>query len=409
MDKRSTGKRRKAVKIRLTDRAIRAIDPPKDAALFVYDREVPYFGLRTLASGTKAFIYGYRNKEGRLHRVTLGRWPTLTATAARLRSREMAGQIANGRDPYEELQERRSGATIEELVDLYCSRHLTKLRTGDQTERFLRAEAIPWFGKTEKSANIRRRDIVRMVEHKATTSPISANRLLTAMKRLCNWAVENDELDASPAAGIKRPTAEKSRDRVLGEDEIRTFWTRLDSTRRMSEDVRVALRLILILAARPGEICAMEWTELDLKRGWCELPREKTKSDRVHRIPLPPLALELFEQRQKKDRWLFPSVKGQSLGVLALSRALRHNREHFGLSRFTPHDLRRTAASHLASVGVDRFIISRVLNHTDREITGVYDRFGYDKQKRRALNRWERKLRSIIGAPAGAKVVEFSR
>ena len=183
MNEKSAGQRRKAVKIRLTDRAIRAIDPPKDAALFVYDREVPYFGLRTLASGTKAFIYGYRNKEGRLHRVTLGRWPTLTATAARLRAREMAGQIANGRDPYEELQERRSGATIEELVDLYCSRHLTKLRTGDQTERFLRAEAIPWFGKREKSANIRRRDIVRMVEHKAMTSPISANRLLTALSR----------------------------------------------------------------------------------------------------------------------------------------------------------------------------------------------------------------------------------
>ena len=158
MDEKSAdAPRRKAVKVRLTDRAIRAIDPPKDGAMFVYDSEVPYFGLRTLASGTKAFVYGYRNKEGRLHRVTLGRWPILTATAARLRAREMAGQIANGKDPHEELQERRSGETIESLVDLYCSDHLADLRTGDQTERFLRAEAIPWFGKNEKAANIKQR------------------------------------------------------------------------------------------------------------------------------------------------------------------------------------------------------------------------------------------------------------
>ena len=408
MDKGKAKKeRRKAVKVRLTDHAIKTLKAPSDGAKFIYDSEVPYFGLRCMASGVKTFIYGYRNLEGRLHRVALGRWPTLTATAARLQAREMAAQIAAGKDPYEERQERRTAPTLKELVDLYCARHLSNLRTGDQTERFLRQEAIPWFGQNAKAVTIKRRDIIRLVEEKAVEAPVSANRLLTAMKRLGNWAVQRDLLDANPAAGIKRPTAEKSRDRVLGEDEIRTFWTRLDSTRRMSEDVRVALRLILILAARPGEICAMEWTELDLKRGWCELPREKTKSDRAHRIPLPALALELFERRPKKDRWLFPSKREQPLSVMALSHSLRINREHFGLQRFTPHDLRRTAASHLASVGVDRFIISRVLNHTDREITGVYDRFGYDKQKRRALRRWERKLRRIIGEPTGATVVSI--
>ena len=148
----------------------------------------------------------------------------------------------------------------------------------------------------------------------------------------------------------------------------------------------------------------MEWSELDLKRRWWELPREKTKNDRAHRVPLTALALEQLEKQPRGDRWVFPSVKRQSLGVLALSAALRHNKQHFGLERFTPHDLRRTAASHLGAVGVDRFHISKVLNHAERDITGVYDRYSYDKQKRRALEKWERKLRSIIGAPPAAKV-----
>lgn len=93
----------------------------------------------------------------------------------------------------------------------------------------------------------------------------------------------------------------------------------------------------------------------DLKRGWWELPREKTKGDRVHGVPLTALALEQLEEQPQGDSWVFPSFKGRPLKVLALSHALRHNRQHFGLDRFTPHDLRRTAASHLASVGVERF------------------------------------------------------
>lgn len=399
--------RRKAVKVRLTDHAIKTLKTPSDGAKFIYDSEVPYFGLRCMASGVKTFIYGYRNLEGRLHRVTLGRWPTLTATAARLRAREMAAQIAAGKDPYEERQERRTAETFKELVDLYCARHLSNLRTGDQTERFLRREAIPWFGQNAKAVTIKRRDIIRLVEEKAVEAPVSANRLLTAMKRLGNWAVQRDLLDVNPAAGIRRPTAEKSRDRVLGEDEIRIFWERVPTRMRMSESVRVALRLILILGQRPGETCSMEWAELDLKRGWWELPREKTKSDRVHRVPLTALAIEQITNQPQGDRWVFPSMNGQPLKRLALSHAIRRNLEHFGLERWTPHDLRRSCASHLAAVGVDRFIIERILNHSDNTVGGIYDRYSYDDQKRRALEKWERKLRSIIGTPPAAKVVSI--
>ena len=108
-------------------------------------------------------------------------------------------------------------------------------------------------------------------------------------------------------------------------------------------------------------------------------------------------------------RWLFPSPRGNApIQVNALSRALRNN-NHFGLEKFTPHDLRRTAATVMASMGTDRLTLSKILNHVETGVTAVYDRATYDREKRRALARWERKLRSIIGESAGEKVVEFSR
>ena len=96
MREKEPQQRRRPTKIRLTDRVIRGVKPPKDGAEFVYDSELPFFGLRTLASGTKSFVYGYRNADERLHRMTLGRWPALTATAARLRAREIAAKVAAG-------------------------------------------------------------------------------------------------------------------------------------------------------------------------------------------------------------------------------------------------------------------------------------------------------------------------
>ena len=103
------------------------------------------------------------------------------------------------------------------------------------------------------------------------------------------------------------------------------------------------------------------------------MPREKTKADRAQRVPLTSLAVAELEERPQGDEWVFPSIKGEPIKVLALSHAVRHNREHFGIPRWTPHDLRRTAASHIAALGVDRFTLARILNHADQSVTSIYD------------------------------------
>ena len=345
-----------------------------------------------------------------MHRVTLGRWPTLTSTAARLRAREIAAKVAAGGDPREEKQARRAKLTALRFVDLFASGYLPNKKRGWEWELYLRRDFLPHVGANVKAEDVKRRDIVVLLNEKASTAPVAANRLLEVVRRMYTWGIEQDLIETSPCVAVKRPSAERSRDRVLNEDEIRTFWEKLPTTKRMSEGVRIALKLILVTGQRPGEIVGMERSELDLKRSWWELPRGRTKSDRAHRLPLPGLAVELLEQRPRGDRWVFPSVKDQPLKVLALSHAVRYNRQHFGIEDFRPHDLRRSCASGLASVAVDRFIIERILNHADHSIGGVYDRFHYGPQMRRALERWERKLRSILSHEANqTKVVSIGK
>lgn len=399
------GQHRKPEKRKLTDRVIRAIEPGKDAPLWVYDIEVPYLGVRTMPSGIKSFTYGYRNHAGRLHRVTLGRFPALTATAARIRAREIAAAVAVGKDPYEEEQERRGAITLAAMVDQYAERHLATRRQGKETERYLRRYAIPGLGAKTKAADVKRCDVIQLVEEKAATAPIAANRLLSAIRRMFNWGLRRDLVPANPCALVQPPTIEQARDRTLGEDEIRTLWNSLPA-QRMTESTRNALRVVLLTAQRPGEVCAMKWSELDLARNWWELSRQKTKNVRAHRVPLTPMVLELLETQPKGDPWVFPSLNDQPLKPSTLSHAVRRNKS-LGLKQWTPHDLRRTAASHMAAAGVDRFTIERVLNHTDSTVGGIYDRYGYDKEKRTALERWERRLRSIIGEPVESKIVEI--
>ncbi len=386
--------------MRLTQRSIQRVAKPTEGYTLTWDDQLSGLGLRTTANGIKSFIVNYRNADGTQRRATLGRFPALSATAARQRAQELLAKIHLGDDPLDQQRARRGELSFGQLVDEFAQRHLASLKRGDEVERILRTDALAGFGPNTKAAAVRRRDVIELVEHKAARAPIAANRLLQAIRRLYNWAAEKDLLETNPCVMVKRPTKEQSRDRVLSAEEIQTVWEKLPNTRRMSEAVRGVLRLILITAQRPGEVVGMGGDELDLKAGWWEMPRERTKADRAQRVPLTSLALAELKTCPGGDSWVFPSVKGQLLQVPALSHAVRHNREYFGIAKWTPHDLRRTAASHIAALGTDRFTLARILNHTDREVTGVYDRYTYDDEKRRALRKWDRRLQAIVSGEA---------
>jgi integrase len=198
---------------------------------------------------------------------------------------------------------------------------------------------------------------------------------------------------------------------VLTEEELREFWTRLNDA-RMDEGTRLALKLQLATAQRSGEVISSAWDEFDLVNGWWTIPAEKSKNKLPHRVPLSPPALEVLEQARKVcggSFYPFPSPRGDKpMAQIALGHALRKNLAVLGVGDFTPHDLRRTAASHMTGMGISRLVVSKILNHVERGVTAVYDRHSYDAEKRQALEAWGRKLQAIITGQAPSNVVTLS-
>ncbi len=390
---------------RLTEKEIRTLPTPEKGNRIYFDDIVGGFGIRVTASGTKAFVFDYRVNR-RHRRLTIGRYPSWNATAARERAKKLKLQVDRGRDPLGEKEEGRGAPTFTGVAAEYLERYASKKKSGFRDKQYLTRDVLPSWGN-RKAADIKRRDVLELIERKAEQAPISANRLLACIRKVFNWAISRDLLDTNPCSQVPAPGIEKRRDRVLTETEIAAFWDGLDSA-PMRGEVRTALRLILVTSQRPGEVCEIELA--DLNGDWWTVAAAKAKNGLSHRVPLSALAQEQLQpRREATERWLFPSPRGNApIQVNALSVPLRNN-NHFGLERFTPHDLRRTAATMMASMGTDRLTLSKILNHVETGVTAVYDRATYDKEKRRALQLWERKLRALIGELPGEKVVEFSR
>jgi integrase len=230
-----------------------------------------------------------------------------------------------------------------------------------------------------------------------------ANRTLTLLRTIFNFAVQQAIFDTNPTAGIKLPARERRRDRVLSDGEIALLWERLPHS-GINETTRRIFQLILVTAQRPGEVAQAEWRDIDLATAWWTIPAEKSKNGLTHRVPLSGMALEIIGECPSEKSCLFPAPRSWSLPIHInyLSHALRLKRDRLGIEHFTSHDLRRTAASHMASMGIPRLVISKVLNHVERGITAVYDRHGYDREKRAALEAWAARLGRIIAGRGGA-------
>ena len=371
---------------------------------------MPGFGLRITSTGARAFVLNYR-VDGRERRLTIGTWPTWNATAARERAKELRREIDQGHDPLGYRQQRRADPTFGELVEIYLRVKASSQKGAAQYEGLLRRDALPAW-KHVRTVDIRRSDVIALVEEKAKTAPIAANRLLELLRRVFNFAIVREIVAANPCSQVPKPGKERAKDRVLSREEICQLWEALDGP-SFTASTAAAIRLLLLTAQRPGEIVTAEWAEIDLDEGWWTIPAEKAKNGLAHRVPLNKTSRDILQRLPQASRWVFPSPReGQHVHRNALALALRRSRSRPNQlpvpDNFTLHDLRRTAASKMAAKGVQQFVIGRVLNHAQGDVTATYARYGYDREKRAALDLWDRELRSILNGKS-PKVVEIRR
>lgn len=241
-------------------------------------------------------------------------------------------------------------------------------------------------------------------------APVAANRVYTLAKQMFEWAAAKDLIPASPMAGIERPGGEETpRDRVLSPEETKAFWTKLE-TADMAEPTKLALKLLLVTAQRRGELTFAKWSHFDLDAKAWTIPVELLKSSHTRRekpephvVPLSPLALDILRKLHGltgEGLYVLPAHASKRKSVpyseSALSRAARQNQEHFGIGHFTPHDLRRTAATFMTRLKVPRLHVEKVLNHSTSDIAEIYDRNDYLPEKRAALEKWSEHLQGVI-------------
>lgn len=363
----------------------------------------PMFGVRVTANGERAYVVGFRTA-GRSRLLTLGKVEGMTLRGAREAARAALDKVGAGEDPI--AAKRRAGAnTVSALAgDFVRSPEVQRLKTRAEYKRVVEREIIPAFG-TLKPTELTRTELRAFADKVHQRAPYAGNEALAVVRRMLRWAVEHDRLETLPVFP-KPPEPPKARERVLTEDEIRAAWAAMTREEERGNIVGSALKLMLLLAQRRGEVMAMRWA--DVAGSWWTIP--DTKAGRAHRVPLSKTALEILDrvrERTGKGEYVFPGRKGKPL--LPHHAAVRLW-EDAAVEDARVHDLRRTAASFMGSLGVSRFVIARVLNHADRSVTAVYDRHSYDAEKMTALERWAEDLARILAGKQGERgnVTQFT-
>jgi integrase len=381
----------------LTDLAVRKA-PPKAKRYDLYDAALRGFGLRVSPSGTKVWFV-MRRVNGRMVRHSFGRYPEYSLTEARAAAANALKQMTEGEHPRAD-----KAAMFEEIFEEWFDRDQAKNRSASDVRNALAKHALPEF-RGRPIDSIRKAHVLRLIDKVVDSgSPVQANRVLAYLGRLFNWCVERDLLAESPAAGIKAPSKEVSRERVLTLKELNDV---LAASTRIGYPWGPLVELLIYTGQRLDEVARATWNEVDLDSQVWSLSGSRTKNGRPHIVHLSDLSISTIQALPKIDGqpWLF-STSGRG-PVKGFSKAKAKLDEASGVNDWTFHDLRRTFATFTTDrLNINPVVIDKVLNHSSgavRGIAAVYQRGEYLDQRKTALDTWAAFLSS--NELRGTKVV----
>jgi integrase len=417
--------------------SLRAVDQRYDVA----DRRAPGLRLRVLPSGKRVFRW---HCTARKKVFTIGPWSlaeepgAVTLTPARewlerlkaahaadnleavvgeldthLRRRERVTDAAPGRRLFKTVAE-----------EFYADDILKNRKRPEDARDVLDRDLLPALGARPLDAidTLACRDVVKRVV--ARGAPVHAGKVLATMKQLFNWAQANGFTDRNPAAPLRGRhigVEVNVSDRFLSAEEIPVFWRSLDAAvaadrpahRKLHPSTAAALRLLLLTAARSGELLQARWEHVDLDAGTWTIPIENQKLTRAQErhakpfvIPLAPAALDLFRELRAvtgRARWVMASDAAHGHYTdKALGRAMRRLQEgeepvlKLPGGEASPHDLRRTARTHLGKLRVPLHVVERCLNHSLGRIVQTYDVGDYLEERREALEKWAAYVKRLV-------------
>jgi integrase len=380
-------------------------------------------------SGAASWALRYR-ADGAARKLTLGRYPALGLAMARKRAAEALGEVAGGKDPARAKTAARAATKaetdkVERVVELFVERYAKpKTRDWRETERMLVKEvAGRWRGK--RLSEITRAQVNAALDEIVDRgAPIRANRVFAQLRKMCKWAIGRGIIERSPCDGVTPPSPENKRERVLADVEIKRVWQAAEA---LDWPFGPIVKLLLLTGARRDEVAGMRWSEISLKERSWTIPKDRSKNDRAHMIPLSDAAMAILQSLPHiGDRVDFVFSTTGRTAVSGFSRMkstidgliaerLREEADDRGdvanaMSDWILHDLRRTLATNLQKLGVRLEVTEAVLNHVSgirAGVVSVYQRHDWATEKRQALDVWARRLDAIVSGAAASNVVEL--
>ncbi|MFO1430518.1 MAG: tyrosine-type recombinase/integrase [Candidatus Competibacteraceae bacterium] len=357
----------------------------------------------TLSSkGTAAWVLRYYFA-GKPRELTLGRYPELSLAEARRLAAEKRAEIQRGIDVATEKQRAKlnqaTALTVRSLANEWFQREIVeRVKYPQIIRRTLDRHILPHIGALPVE-EVRPAHIDRALQAiVADGAPTVANDALRHIRRMFHFARKRHWIESNPAADFEAADAggqEQPRERFLSRAEMVALFAAIRDTPNFGRENALAIKLLLALCVRKMELLAARWEEFDLDAGVWELPGERTKTGKTIRIPLVPQVIEWLKELRVfacGSPYLFPArriIAGRFPHVSpdTLNAALKRL-NLAGIVHFVVHDLRRTARTHLAELGVSPEVAERALNHQIKGVEGRYNRHDYFQERRTALVLW---------------------
>jgi integrase len=382
--------------IRPTKSTIDTLPTPEKEIVF-WDQTLPGFGLKITPKGRKVFIVLYRGAGGgsRLRKYTIGPYGRITLHNARIEAQKVLAARLEG-PASEKLDARRrlTADTVPELIGLYGKLHLSQRRSGREVMQILQRDLVERVG-SRSVHSISKRDVIDVVNAVIDRgSPVAANKSLKVVKSFFNWCVGRAIVERSPCVGIRAPTVERARDRVLTDRELAAI---IRAARQRGGPYGAIVEILARTGQRRDEVARMSWDEVDLDHRVWTLPAARTKNEKPHVVQLSDPAAAVIGAQPRSGRFVFSRNGTTPVGDFSSQK--RRLDELCRVSHWRLHDLRRTTVSGMASLGVAPHVADKILNHVAGTISGVaavYQRHEFLKERRDALEYWGAHVEALL-------------
>ena len=360
--------------------------------------------LRITSGDKRTWSLQYR-VNGRMLKTTIGAWPAVSVSEARKLADGLRNKLAKGIDPQEEKKNAKiKGLSFGQAWVMFDELYISalKTRTAREYRRSAIVDILPRF-RDMALTSVTKSELVALVDTIRKRAPVMANRTLALLSKFYNWCLGRDYVKRNLTSGIPK-AAEAPRNRVLTLQELKMIY---HAAGELSAGNQLFIKLLLLTGQRQGVIAGLCCDEV--KGSHLEIAGERNKSGSKIKIPLSTLSKNLIEELGVDNGPYVVSTTKGSKAISGFSKLKKKLNELTGIEEhWTFHDIRGGITTYLEENGLDRIYTTRILNHKDQSVTGIYARPDYSQHLEWVFEKWSKILTEESGMNA-PNILSFAK